>query len=91
MGAGWAMAGLKRRLLPDPAVTFLTHGSSRACPRPVFAAWRRGQRGLTRQPLVFTDSSRDFGPRMRAARQPLAAEVGAGADDLVGVVNATTG
>ena len=91
MGAGWAMDGLKRHFLLDPAVTFLNHGSYGACPRPVFAAYQRWQRGLERQPVAFIDPSRDFGPAMLAARQALAAEVGAQADDLVGVVNATTG
>ena len=85
------MAGLKRHFLLDPAVTFLNHGSYEACPRPVFAAYQRWQRGLERQPVAFVDPSRDFGPAMLAARQALAAEVGAQADDLVGVVNATTG
>jgi len=70
-------------------VVFLNHGSFGACPRPVFAAYQAWQLELERQPIEFLD--RRFASLMQEARSTLGAFVGATADDLVYVPNATTG
>ncbi len=70
-------------------VVFLNHGSFGACPRPVFEAYQQWQLELERQPVEFL--GRRFGGLLREAREALAAVVGARADDLVYVPNATTG
>ncbi len=70
-------------------VVFLNHGSFGACPRPVFEAYQRWQLELERQPVEFL--GRRFNDLMREARQALGAFVGANADDLVYVTNATVG
>lgn len=70
-------------------VVFLNHGSFGACPRPVFDAYQQWQLELERQPVEFL--GRRFGGLLREAREALAAVVGAQADDLVYVPNATTG
>ncbi|MBN1179441.1 MAG: aminotransferase class V-fold PLP-dependent enzyme [Anaerolineae bacterium] len=75
--------------LLDPDVVFLNHGSFGACPRPVFDAYQAWQRELERQPVEFL--GRRFAALMHAARQALGAVLGADADDLVYVPNATTG
>jgi isopenicillin-N epimerase len=72
-----------------PDVIFLNHGSFGACPRPVFEAYQSWQLELERQPVEFL--GRRFGDLMREARESLAAYVGADADELVYVPNATTG
>ena len=72
-----------------PDVIYLNHGSFGACPRPVFAAYQAWQRELERQPVEFL--GRRFASLMAEARTALGAYVGAGADDLVYVPNATTG
>jgi len=75
--------------LLDPGVTFLNHGSYGACPAPVFARWQELQRELERNPVEFL--ARRFDGLMAEARTALAAFVGATADDLVFVPNATAG
>jgi isopenicillin-N epimerase len=75
--------------LPDPDVIFLNHGSFGACPRPVFEEYQRWQRELERQPVEFL--GRRFNDLMREARTALGDFVGADADDLVYVTNATVG
>jgi isopenicillin-N epimerase len=75
-------------LLRD-GVIFLNHGSFGACPRPVFDAYQRWQLELERQPVDLL--GRRFASEMAEARRTLAAYVGAEADDLVYVTNATTG
>ena len=77
--------------LLDPEVTFLNHGSFGACPRPVFEAYQRWQLKLERQPVAFLDPNRGLSSWMREARVALAGVVGAEADDLVGLTNATVG
>jgi isopenicillin-N epimerase len=72
-----------------PDVTFLNHGSYGACPRPVFDAYQQWQLELERQPVEFL--RRRFPDLMQTARASLAAALGAEADDLVYVPNATTG
>ena len=72
----------------DPAITFLNHGSFGACPRPVLEAQRRWRERLESEPVRFM--VRELEPALDAARGALAAFVGARADDLVFVPNATT-
>ena len=74
-------------LLRDDVV-FLNHGSYGACPRPVFEEYQRWQLELERQPVEFI--ARRFRGLMRSAREVLGGYVGADADDLVFVTNATT-
>ena len=80
---------LRDLFLLDPNIVFLNHGSFGACPRTVFEEYQRLQRELERQPVLFLD--REHRGRMAAARARLAEFVGADADDLVFVANATTG
>jgi len=79
---------LRDLFLLRPDIVFLNHGSFGACPRPVFEVYQRLQLELERQPVLFLD--REFRQRMSDARGALARYVGADADDLVYVPNATT-
>ena len=81
--------GLRELFLLRPDVIFLNHGSFGDCPRPVFEAYQRWQLELERQPVDFLHYR--FRDLMRNARERLAGFVGAAADDLVYVPNATTG
>jgi isopenicillin-N epimerase len=74
-----------------PDVTFLNHGSFGACPRPVFETYQRWQLQLESQPVAFLDPARGLSGWMRDARVALATYLGTGADNLVGVMNATYG
>jgi len=80
---------LRDLFLLRSGVVFLNHGSFGACPRPVFEAYQRWQRELERQPVEFL--GRRFTHLMAEARAALGAFVGAQADHLVYVPNATTG
>jgi hypothetical protein len=73
----------------DPAVVFLNHGSFGACPRAVLAEQDR-LRALdrARAGAVLPPRAR---PLLDAAREDVAAFVGADPDDLVFVRNATAG
>ena len=73
----------------DPDVVFLNHGSYGACPHPVMAALHDWQRQMERNPVEFL--GRRSAGLLRTARESLAGFVGASADDLVFVPNATTG
>ncbi len=75
--------------LLDPDTVFLNHGSFGACPRPVFEAWQGWQRELERNPVQLL--GRRSAELLGAARERLAAFLGARAGDLVFVPNATTG
>ncbi len=75
--------------LLDPALTFLNHGSFGACPRRVLAVQDEWRARMERQPLQFL--ARELEPAMDAARAALAQFVGAAAEDLVFVPNATHG
>ena len=75
--------------LLDPDVVFLNHGSFGACPRPVFERYQAWQRELEREPVDFI--ARRLPGLLEHARAELGAFVGAGADDLTFVQNATTG
>lgn len=84
-----AAAELREEFLLDPGVVFLNHGSFGACPRAVLERCQTHQRELERQPVEFL--SRRLPGLLEGARAALAAEVGAAADDLVFVANATSG
>ena len=75
--------------LLDPEVTFLNHGSFGATPRAVFERYQAWQRDLEREPVDFI--ARRLWPLLAEARAELGAFVGAQADDLTFVQNATTG
>ena len=75
--------------LLDRDITFLNHGSYGACPAPVFERYQELQRELERNPVEFL--GRRFHELTGEARAALAAFVGARADDLVFVPNATSG
>ena len=75
--------------LLDPEVTFLNHGSFGATPRAVFERYQAWQRELEREPVDFI--ARRLWPLLAEARAELGAFVGAEADDLTFVQNATTG
>ena len=82
-------AELREEFLLDPEVTFLNHGSFGACPRPVLERYQAWQRELEREPVRFL--ARRLPELLDGARSRLAAYVGAAADDLALVPNATTG
>jgi isopenicillin-N epimerase len=73
----------------DPQVIFLNHGSFGCCPRPVLKFQQALQERLERQPVKFLVD--DFEALWDDARQKLAQFVGADAEDLVFVTNATSG
>jgi len=75
--------------LLDPEVAFLNHGSFGATPRAVLAEQERWRTLMERRPTHFMD--RELPPALRAAAARLAAFVGARAEDLVFVENATAG
>src|SRR5438132_8220288 len=75
--------------LLDPEVAFLNHGSFGATPRAVLAEQERWRTLMERRPTHFMD--RELPSALRGAAARLAAFVGARAEDLVFVENATAG
>ncbi|MCK6551887.1 aminotransferase class V-fold PLP-dependent enzyme [Myxococcota bacterium] len=73
----------------DPRVTFLNHGSFGACPRRVIEAQRAIQDELEAEPVRFL--GRELEGRLDHARSVLGAFLGADAEGLAFVENATTG
>ncbi len=73
----------------DPAVLFLDHGSFGATPRPVLAAQDAWRERMEAEPVRFF--ARDVEAALDETRAALAVFLGAGADDLALVPNATTG
>ena len=73
----------------DPEVVFLNHGSFGACPKPVLAAQAELRARLEREPCAFM--AREWEGRLDEARQALARFVGADADAVAFVTNATMG
>ena len=80
---------MKDLFLLDPDVVFLNHGSFGACPREVFEALQGWQLQMERNPVAFL--GRRSGELLAQARLALADALGAQAQDLVFVPNATTG
>ncbi|GAX43247.1 isopenicillin-N epimerase [Tolypothrix sp. NIES-4075] len=73
----------------DSSVTFLNHGSFGACPKAVLSAQQRLREQLENEPLRFF--GREWEGLLDDARSKLAEFVGADAENLVFVPNATTG
>lgn len=73
----------------DPTIAFLNHGSFGSCPRAVLEVQRQLRDRLERQPITFL--VRELEGLLDQARTALAAFVGAEAEDLVFVPNATAG
>ncbi|KKB08947.1 aminotransferase class V-fold PLP-dependent enzyme [Devosia chinhatensis] len=80
---------LARHFLLRDDVTFLNHGSFGACPRPVFETYQQFQLELEGEPVEFL--GRRLHELLRVPREALAAELNCGSEDIVGVLNATTG
>ena len=72
-----------------PGAVFLNHGSFGACPKPVLARQDSLRMRLEANPVRFF--LRDVAPRWEQARARVAGELGARAEDLVLVPNATFG
>lgn len=70
-------------------VIFLNHGSFGACPSEVLRHQTALRAEMEANPVRFL--SRELDDRLEAARRPLAAFIGADADDLAFVINATSG
>jgi isopenicillin-N epimerase len=83
------LATVRELFLLDPDLVFLNHGSFGACPREVFADFQRWQLEMERNPVEFL--GRRSAALLAASRARLAAYVGASAEHLVYVPNATTG
>lgn len=78
------------RLWPlDPRVVFLNHGSFGACPHAVIEAQQRLRDRMEAEPVRFL--YRELEGLLDVTRATLAAFVGAHADDLAFVPNATSG
>ena len=73
----------------DPSVDFLNHGSFGATPSSVLDAQAGWRERMEREPVRFMAET--FEPAMDDARSALASFVGADADDLAFVTNATAG
>jgi len=90
---------MREGFLLDPDVVHLNHGSFGACPAAVFEEYQRLQRELeagptdffTRQVARWFWGQAERPGRMAEARASLAAFLGARAEDLVFVPNATSG
>jgi isopenicillin-N epimerase len=75
--------------LLDRETIFLNHGSCGACPKEVLEAQHAWQREMERNPVEFL--ARRSAALLREARTRLGEYVGARAEDLVFLSNATTG
>jgi isopenicillin-N epimerase len=73
----------------DPQVTYLTHGTYGACPRPVVEFQRNLRAQLESNPIRFL--TRELEGRLDDARRTVAQFLNADPDGLVVVPNATTG
>jgi isopenicillin-N epimerase len=80
---------VREHFLLDPDVVYLNHGAFGACPRPVFERYQAWQRELEREPTQFI--ARKLPDLLEQAREALGAFVGADANDLTFVQNASTG
>src|SRR5437763_9012180 len=80
---------MKQHWLLDPAITYLNHGSFGATPIAVLAKQDEYRTRLGREPVRFM--VRELEPLLDAARAEVAAFVGAEAEDIAFVANATAG
>ena len=80
---------LKNHWALQPGFTFLNHGTFGACPRPVLQAQNELRERMERNPVQFFE--RVLPALLDGAREQLAEFVGANADDLAFIPNATTG
>lgn len=83
------MSALAEHWTLDPDVTFLNHGSFGATPRTVLAHQAELRARMEREPVRFFCT--DLEPMLDTVREELAGFLGADADDLAFVPNATTG
>ena len=83
------MSELRARWALDPSITFLNHGSFGACPRAVLDAQQAHRERLEAEPVRFM--VRELPGLLEGARARLAQFVGAHADDIGFVRNATSG
>jgi isopenicillin-N epimerase len=74
----------------DPDVVFLNHGSFGGAPRPVLDAQTRLREEMERRPIEWLAPERTLLPKLDAVRRAFAPLIGAEAEDLVFVGNATT-
>jgi isopenicillin-N epimerase len=81
--------GFREFWLLDPDITFLNHGSFGATPIAVLAKQDEYRTRLEREPVRFM--VRELEPLLDAARAEVAAFVGAEAEDIAFVQNATAG
>lgn len=72
-----------------PGTVFLNHGSFGACPRPILKLQAELRAAMEAEPVQFL--WRQYEERLEPARQELARFLGADAQDLVFVTNATSG
>lgn len=82
-------SNLARHWTLDPDVVFLNHGSFGACPLTVLDAQQKMRERMERQPVQFF--VRDYEELIGDSRGELADFIGAAAQDVVFVNNATTG
>ena len=82
--------GLRQLFRLEESTTFLNHGSFGLTPVTVLAAQAAFREEMERQPVRFLTRPA-LQPRLRAAAGQLAAFLGAAAEDLAFVDNATTG
>jgi isopenicillin-N epimerase len=80
---------MKEHWLLDPFIIFLNHGSFGATPRDVLESQTAYRARMEREPVRFL--VRELEPLLDQARGEVAAFVGAGAEGLVFVPNATAG
>ncbi|MBE9040849.1 aminotransferase class V-fold PLP-dependent enzyme [Oscillatoriales cyanobacterium LEGE 11467] len=73
----------------DRTITYLNHGAFGACPIPVLEVQQRWRQQLESEPTRFF--GREYEDLINKAREKLAAFIGADAEDVVFVPNATTG
>src|SRR4029079_6500097 len=98
---------MKEHWILDPNVAFVNHGSFGATPRAVLAVESALREEMEREPVgvlarqtephpdaeraALSSAPRECEPRLHGARAALAESVGAEAEDIAFVPNATTG
>jgi isopenicillin-N epimerase len=80
---------LREHWLLDPEVTFLNHGSFGACPKVILELQTKLRYEMEREPVMWI--GRELEGRLDSVRERLGAFLGADADDLAFVNNASMG